>query len=184
MIDAIARSVASKGYAATTVADVVTLARLSRRTFYEQFADKEECFLAAFDDGVEFLLRQIRERLSAHPEADWRTRVRLSIEAYLAGFVARPTFAWALTIEAVAVGPRILERRAAIFSRWVAQWRALQQIARAGDPRIPETPDDRLLMLVAGIEELVRECLRTRGAKHLPELAPAATAAATATLGG
>ena len=51
MLAAIAEAVAEKGYAATTVADVVGRAGVSRKTFYEHFADKEECFLAAWDAG-------------------------------------------------------------------------------------------------------------------------------------
>jgi AcrR family transcriptional regulator len=49
MLDAMARAVATKGYARVSVADVVQLAGVSRRTFYEQFRDKEDCFLVAYD---------------------------------------------------------------------------------------------------------------------------------------
>ena len=52
LIDAMAQVVAERGYPATTVADVVERAGVSRRTFYEQFADKEACFLAAYDVGL------------------------------------------------------------------------------------------------------------------------------------
>ena len=178
-----AEVVAKNGYAATTVADVVAAAGVSRRTFYEQFPDKEACFLAALDDGLEFLLRTIREAVAAHPAADWRSRVRISIEAYFAGLADKPTFAWAFTIEAIGVGPRIFERRDAVFNRWVAQWTTMQAIARIEDPSIPETSKEQMLVLVAGIEELVRTCLRTRGAEHLPELVEPAIAAALAMLG-
>src|SRR5215218_6805837 len=56
MLDAMAQVVAEKGYGAATVADVIERAGVSRKTFYEHFRDKEACFLAAFDTGVEILL--------------------------------------------------------------------------------------------------------------------------------
>ena len=56
MLEAMAHAVAAKGYAATTVADVVGGAGVSRKTFYEHFQDKEDCFLAAFDAGVQVLV--------------------------------------------------------------------------------------------------------------------------------
>ena len=53
LICAIADAVAAKGYAATSVADVIALAGVSRKTFYEHFGDKEACFLAAYDSGAQ-----------------------------------------------------------------------------------------------------------------------------------
>ena len=69
MLGAMADAVASKGYAGTTVADVVAGAGVSRKTFYEHFRDKEECFLAAFDAGVDLLLAAI---VGAQPPATTR----------------------------------------------------------------------------------------------------------------
>lgn len=183
ILDAMAQSVATQGYAVTTVADVVALAAVSRRTFYEQFRDKEVCFVAALDEGLRFLLQTIRDALSAHPEADWRSRVRISIEAYLSALGAKPTFARAFIIEAIGVGPRIFERRDAVFDRWVDQWRALEKLARREGAAIPRISNEQLLVLVAGIEELVRKCLRTRGPEGLRDLVEPATAAALTMLG-
>ena len=59
MIDSIASVVAGKGYTATTVGDVVKGAGVSRKTFYEHFADKEECFMAAWETGVQVLFDAI-----------------------------------------------------------------------------------------------------------------------------
>src|SRR3954451_3272974 len=66
MLGAMADAVARKTYAGTTVADVVAGAGVSRKTFYEHFRDKEECFLAAFDAGVDTLLEAIT---AAQPQA-------------------------------------------------------------------------------------------------------------------
>src|SRR3954453_16673759 len=91
MTDAMAETVAAKGYAGTTVGDVVAGAGVSRKTFYEHFRDKEDCFLAEFGSGVEMLLAAIA---SAVPETSTRmSLVRARVRAYLATLAARPAFA-------------------------------------------------------------------------------------------
>ena len=184
LLDAVAESVAEKGYAAVTVGDVVARAAVSRRTFYEQFADLEACFLEAYQAGMELLLDEIRVAVRAAPAAGWRDRVETSVRAYLDALAARPEAAWAFSIEAVGAGPRVLEHRGLVMGRWVRQWHELQVVAHGEERGLPTIADDHLLVLVGGIEELVRDCLRTRGAQHLPELADRITEIAVVTLGG
>jgi AcrR family transcriptional regulator len=183
LLEAVAEAVAANGYATTTVADVVALAAVSRRTFYEQFPDLESCFVAAYEAGMELLLQEIRQAVRAHPGTGWRDRARISVEAYLEALAARPAAAWAFSIEAIGSGAGVLAQRAAVLGRWVQQWRDLQDLARRDDARMPRTPDDHLLVLVGGIEELVRDCLLARGAEHLPDLADRVTSIAIATIG-
>src|SRR6516164_10070200 len=78
MLDAMVQSVAEKGYARVAVADVVERAGVSRKTFYEQFANKEECFLAAYDDGVDRLLAAIDAAL-ATLAPDWLAAARRAV---------------------------------------------------------------------------------------------------------
>jgi AcrR family transcriptional regulator len=183
LLDAVAEAVAANGYAATTVADVVSRAAVSRRTFYEQFPDLESCFLAAYQAGMELLLQEIRHAVRARRGSDWQDRARTSVEAYLAALAARPAAAWAFSIEAIGSGAVVQDHRAAVLGRWVQQWRELQDLAREQDAQVPCTPDDHLLVLVGGIEELVRDCLLTRGAEHLPDLADRVTDIAITTIG-
>ena len=176
MLQAIVKVVADKGYAGTTVADIIALAGVSRRTFYEHFRTIEDCFLAAYDEGLQELLAAVQAALVGLPRDDWHARSRAAIDAYLHTLSAAPPgAAWAYSIEVLGAGRKALARRAAILAQWVAQWRALQQTRSASDPAIRPVDDGALLALVGGIEELVRECLRTRGAKHLPSLAGVAT---------
>ncbi|MEA2273245.1 MAG: hypothetical protein QOI98_1953 [Solirubrobacteraceae bacterium] len=184
LLDAMAEVVADKGYVAATVGDVVAAAAVSRRTFYEQFEHKEACFLAAHQAGLELLLREIRDALAPLPRDDWRGRAQASIEAYLRTLAERPAAAWAFTVEALGAGPHALEQRAHVLARWVVQWRDLHEMARRQDRRVREVSDDELTVLVGGIEELVRECLRSSGADKLPQLAPRITDVALSTLAG
>ncbi|HLJ07616.1 MAG TPA: helix-turn-helix domain-containing protein [Acidimicrobiia bacterium] len=172
LLDAMAQVVAEKGYAATTVADVVERAGVSRRTFYEQFADKEACFLAAYDVGLEVVLGRIRDAIgSAAAAAGWRERARAGVEAFLVLLASEPAFARALQVEILTAGPAALERRAGMLVMFAGIWRNLHEAARAEDPALPPLPDDVFTVLTAGLEELVRDCVRTRGTAALPELA-------------
>lgn len=184
MLDAVARAVAQKGYAAATVADVIAIAGVSRRTFYEQFPNIEDCFMAAYVEGMQSLLGAIRQSMHGVPEDDWRARTRVAIEAYLQVLASRPEAAWAFSVEAVGTGRQGLDQRAWVLSQWVAQWRALWALRQRNEPSLEPIADEPLLALTGGLEELVRECLRKRGAHHLHELAPAAIDLALAVLEG
>src|SRR5262245_15505666 len=74
LIEALGESIVDRGYAATTIADVVACAQTSKRTFYEFFADKEECFLAAYSTVSDQLIETIAA--AASPSFSWRQQVQ------------------------------------------------------------------------------------------------------------
>src|SRR6185503_3919211 len=78
MLEAVTRAVAAKGFARVTVSDVVGLAGVSRRTFYEEFTDKEDCFLAAFAAGGEVVRAEVERAIAEVTDGDWRTFLRVS----------------------------------------------------------------------------------------------------------
>lgn len=102
LLEAMAACVAERGYAATTVAQVVAHAGVSRKTFYEHFADKRACFLAAWEAGTDILFGQLAE--VAAETHDWRARVRAGTEAFLEVLAAEPDFARSFMIEVLSVG--------------------------------------------------------------------------------
>ena len=182
MLDGMVRAVATKGYARTTVADVVALAGVSRRTFYEHFRDKEACFLAAFETGSQLVLGDIDRAVRALPHPDWRTRVQVALETYTEVMSADPEVARTLNIDVFGAGPRAVELRQQVYELFVEQYRRLRTLARADDPSIGPIPDAFLRALVGGIAELVVDHILTRGAETLPELAPTLVQLATAVI--
>ena len=171
LIEAMVNVVSVKGYAATTVADVVERAGVSRRTFYEQFADREACFLAAYDAGLAAVLARIGAAAADGPDPGWRDRARAGVEAFLGLLASEPAFARALQVEILTAGPAALDRRAGMLVMFSGIWRNVHERARAEEPSLPELPDELFTVLTAGFEELIRDCLRTRGPEALPELA-------------
>jgi AcrR family transcriptional regulator len=162
LLAAMANVVASKGYAATTVTDVVRTAGVSRSTFYELFASKEACFLDAYNQGVEDLLGAVREAVH-DADGDWRAQLRAGIGAYLAQLARMDHFARMYIDEIHAVGPAALNARADALRRFADRYHASFSQARAADPTLREPDPDALLVLCAGTEQLVAERLRAGG---------------------
>jgi AcrR family transcriptional regulator len=168
MLEAMAETVAAKGYAGTTVGDVVSGAGVSRKTFYEHFRDKDECFLAAFDSGVDALLEAIA---AAKPEEPTRmSLVRARVRAYLGTLAARPAFARTFLIEVFAAGPEALERRQRVHTRFEQFLRGLHAEARREFPDIPEVSDAVWVAAVGAVNEVVSQRVRENRIEELPEL--------------
>jgi AcrR family transcriptional regulator len=91
VLDGLDASIRERGYRATTVADVVRHARTSKRTFYDHFASKEECFLELLRVEIEIMADDIRSAVD--PEADWQVQTRQAVEGYVGSIESRPAIA-------------------------------------------------------------------------------------------
>lgn len=159
IFEAMATAIAARGYAAVTVSDVVKAGRISRRTFYEHFRDKEHCFLETYRTGCENGIAQIDAALRSLDTPEWRTRLWVSLETYVSILAAEPDFARVLLIDVLGAGEQALEMRERILGIYVEHYRGLLRLARAEDPHLADVPDDFLRGLVGGIAELVQQCL-------------------------
>jgi AcrR family transcriptional regulator len=157
MLDAVVVAVAEKGFAEMTVADVVSGAGVSRRTFYEHFDDKLDCFLAAYEARSEALLHEVEAAVASAPP---RERLRAGLTAYLERLAAEPMFARVLIIDILGAGPKALEVRERWRKRFAKSYRGVSR------------DEDVLRALVGGIAELVQARLIAGEAERLPELVP------------
>jgi AcrR family transcriptional regulator len=110
MLSAAARVVGQHGYSGLTVARITAGANVSRRTFYEQFSSREDCFLALLDvvaSRAEGLARD-----AAAEQETWQEQVRAGLCALLAFIDDDPAFGSLLIVDALGAGPKVLERRA------------------------------------------------------------------------
>jgi len=136
IVEAMVDSCAEKTYAATTIADIVSRASISRTTFYKRFADKRECF----DAAVDYCIEQIRVvAAAAHTTADPPAQaVPKATAAILGLMVERPSLARVVAGEAVTVEPAVVDRyRRLMIPAVEAVWDAAG-VARDGhmDPRL------------------------------------------------
>ena len=185
MLDAITRAVAHKGYARVTVGDVVSEAGVSRRTFYEQFKDKEDCFLAAYATGTDALINDmVKASLAVGPDAHWREVLKVAIDAYVEMLAADPEFARTFLVDVLGAGAAAVELRGRVYEQFVQQYVVLARRAAREQPEIGEVPEVYLRALVGGIGELVQQHLLTKDAKTLPELAPILVQLVTAVIQG
>jgi len=119
---ALAETMAAKGYVATSVADVIKAAGVSRETFYQQFSSKQDAFMAAFDAAGELAVHTLvdaRGDLDDGSTDQAVERFRRGLRTYLTNLVAQPAFARMFLVEVYAAGPEALVRRAAFQARVV-----------------------------------------------------------------
>jgi AcrR family transcriptional regulator/DNA-binding MarR family transcriptional regulator len=148
--------VAERGAGGATVAHIVARAGVSRRTFYELFADREDCFLAAFDQAVERATARVVPAFAA--EARWRERVRAALIAGLVFLDEDPELGALCIVHALGAGPRALERRAEVVRALVDGVHEGGREARRGDP--PER------LVAEGVVGAVLAVLHTRLSEH------------------
>lgn len=161
------REVANRGYAATSVADVLRSAGVSRRSFYELFASKEDCFLQAYDLGVAVLVDLV---VSAVDDSLGRkANVARAVSAYLSALEVNGDLARAFLLEAMGAGAPALERRSEVIRRLA---HVIEQVHRASDAAGAALPFHRYHAAAAVINEMVTERMLDRGAKGLNELQP------------
>jgi AcrR family transcriptional regulator len=110
MLSAMVELASECGGGGVTVAHVVSRSGVSRRTFYEVFTDRDDCFLAAFDMGVQRISGEVIEAFEGGGPR-WRERVRAGLAALL-GFLERePGLGRLVIVEGLGAGPLVLERR-------------------------------------------------------------------------
>jgi AcrR family transcriptional regulator len=122
LIAGLAEAVAENGYAGTTIAHITRHAAVSRRTFYEHFGSKDECFVAAYDTVMEELRERVAEAFEQ--EEEWPQAVKAGIAAMLAFLTAEPNLARLSMVEALVAGPVVVERYDAAIQSLVPYFEA------------------------------------------------------------
>ncbi|HSK48865.1 MAG TPA: TetR/AcrR family transcriptional regulator [Solirubrobacterales bacterium] len=168
LIAGIAEAIAENGYSGTTIAHITRHAAVSRRTFYEHFASKDECFVAAYDTVME----ELRERVAGafEDEDEWPRAVRAGIGAMLAFLAAEPHLARLCMVEALVAGPVVVERYDAAIQSFVPYFRG----GREGRPpevleRLSPTTEEAL---VGGMVSLISRRIIAGKTAELETLLP------------
>ena len=158
----------TKGYGSTTIGDITSRARVSRDTFYEQFANKQACFLAAYDEITRELLDQMVTAGTSQPS--YVEGMREGVRAYLNFWSERPEAARVFTLEVMAAGDEALAHREHALRSFTRLYRAVADRARAQQPGLPIVPDVVSRVIVFAAVELTTQYIREDRVGALPEL--------------
>jgi AcrR family transcriptional regulator len=155
LVEGLAESIEQKGYRASTVADIVRIARTSRRTFYEHFDDRDACFLALFEQTNEATMETLASAVDAQDPPE--RQVERAIDAYLAAVTARPALQLSFVRELPALGAAGAERQRAVIERFAELLVALVEAGRRAHPELAARPlpADMAIMIVGGVRELM-----------------------------
>ncbi len=168
LIAGLAEAVAEDGYAGTTIAHITRYAAVSRRTFYEHFASKDECFVAAYDT----VMTELRERVGQAFEdgSDWPRAVRAGIAAMLRFLSAEPHLARLCMVEALVAGPVVVERYDAAIQSFVPYFQSGRE-GRSAEvlARLSPTTEEAL---VGGMMSLISRRIIAGKTKQLETLLP------------
>lgn len=157
----------TKGFGSTTIGDITRGARVSRDTFYEQFASKEECFLAAYDAIVRELLEQMVVAGTSGPS--YVENVRNGVRAYLKFWAERPEAARLCTLEVMAAGREALAHQEHTLRSFARLYRTIAERARVEQPDLPMIPDIVPRAIVVATLELITGYVREDRVGSLPD---------------
>jgi AcrR family transcriptional regulator len=167
ILDAVLQAASRSGYAAMRIEDVIALAGVSRRTFYDHFANKEEAFLAAYELVLEQLLSGVTSAFASGES--WTSRVRRGLAAFLNLLASEPVLAQVCVVEALAAGPRALARR----TEAMEAFQALLQPPKGDALATATAPPVAVEAIVGGIYEVIYSRVTSNRTEELPSLLPA-----------
>lgn len=154
LVGALIALASERGYPTVSVADISTRAGVSSATFYEQFADKEDCLLAAYRTAAEQVLGGMH---GMGREGDWGEGARAVLRSLVSAVQQSPDAGRLLLVEALAGGARVRAERDRVLARFEGRAQALVDAA----PHDGKGLDVPTSMLLGGVRSIVSENLRT-----------------------
>ena len=179
LLDGLAASITERGYRASTVADIVRHARTSKRTFYDQFPSKEQCFLELLHADVGQLAEAIRDAVD--PDADWQAQIRHAVQAYVDHIESRPalTLSWIRELPSLDAAARPFQRRGMqLLTSLLVNLSGSPGFAKVG---VPPLTRPKAVILVGGLRELT--ALAVEDGRSVREVVEPAVDASVALLG-
>lgn len=157
LIGALASCVAEKGYASTTIADIVAVARVSKRTFYEHFDSKEDCLLALYEHVTGRLMEIVRS--SGNAGQRFPKQIADGTAAFLSALDSMPEFTRTLLVEMQGAGERAFRMRQETLRGFARTIVEMVEAGRAANPDLKPLSMARALAIVGGINELLLQAI-------------------------
>jgi AcrR family transcriptional regulator len=168
IIAAMIAAAGTKGYGSTTIGDITRRARVSRDTFYEQFVNKEQCLLAAYDATTRELLDEMVAAGTSQPS--YVEGIRDGVRAYLRFWSERPDAARVWSLDIHAAGEEALVHRERTLESFTRLFQNIAERAAAEQPGLPTVPDLVARAMVVAAVELTTRYIREDRVSSLPEL--------------
>jgi AcrR family transcriptional regulator len=165
LLEAIVELVAEKGYPDVTIGDIVSRAGTAKRTFYDHFADKLQCFLAGLE-GITDTLVAASARFFAI-SGTVRERCEYSMRGYLELLVSMPNTAKVFYLEAVAAGPESVTRRHVVQLKFARNIVALSRAASAAGEGGQELTELHAMAVVGALHQMIYGQLLQHGPDSL-----------------
>jgi AcrR family transcriptional regulator len=165
LLSGMIETVAELGYGKATIANVIAAAKVSRKTFYESFANREDCYRAAYEASFEFLCEQVAAGSAAH---EWPDSVRSGLAAFLESLGAHPLLAAFFLVSPAGVGDEIADRHHAAIRELVEVLLAKLPAQPGGDA----ATEIRTEALAGGLARLATMKVNSGEAEDLPDLLP------------
>ena len=169
LLEGMAQAVAADGYAGTTIADIVRSASVSRRTFYEHFSTKAECFIALYEAASLGALNVLRDAID--PEHEWQTQAEQAMIAYLGCLAQNPILMRTLFIEILGLGMEGLAARRRVNQQIGMFMLSVINTDKNGQPREPSLSPEMAMAVVGGINELILQAIEQDRVSELPGIA-------------
>jgi AcrR family transcriptional regulator len=163
ILRALAAVVSEKGYPESTVADIVDRARTSQRTFYENFANKEDAMVAALDSGSSQMLAAALPAFRR--SQDWQHAVQATQEAMFTFGIQEPEYARLGAVEMYAAGKRALEQREVVTE-------GMEGLLAAGYELQPDIPPIAAEAIGGALYALFYDHVKQKGPERLAEMVP------------
>jgi AcrR family transcriptional regulator len=158
-----------RGFASLTLSDIVGRAAVARSTFYEYFADKEQCFLETFDYAADRVLERVLA-IAPPPAGDYASPVHAYIARLLELVVEEPGLVRVVAADAETLGPAAAERQRAVRGRFADGLVALRDFLRRDNLDLDPITQTRALAIVGAITEVLQHTFHTSGLAALPGL--------------
>jgi AcrR family transcriptional regulator len=161
LLEGMGAAIRERGFRQTTVADVVRHARTSRRTFYEYFASKQDCYMALLRESNADMIEQIAAAVDPH--ASWEVQVQQSIGAWIDASESEPeiTLSWIREIPSLGDDARQLQRD--FLEAFIVLIQTLTDNPELRAAGVQPVPRQLAIMLLGGLRELMATTVEDGG---------------------
>lgn len=168
LIAAMALALVDKPYGSISVADVVRIARVSKRTFYEHFSTREACYLATYEALSGTLLDRVEQTVLSEP--DVQLRLQAATRTYLSSLQEVPALTRTFFLEIQLAGPDALAARRQVFQRFAGMLQSIVRRGRDDGAEVRLLDENVAVAIVGAINELIMVCIEQERVNELTSL--------------